>query len=154
MASPPGVRPKTYTYQTRVEWAGARAGQLHAEGKQSFRVASPPEFKGEAGVWSPEDLFVASVNVCTMTTFLSFAERAGLRLAAYASTAEGTLELADGAFRFTRVVIRPTLVVPADQVEQARKVMDDAHKKCLVSNSMRCEVVVEASVAAASGPGH
>jgi organic hydroperoxide reductase OsmC/OhrA len=142
----PGVRPKTYTYQTRVEWTGARAGQLHAEGKPSFRVASPPEFKGEAGVWSPEDLFVSSVNVCTMTTFLSFAERAKLALAAYSSGAEGTLELVDGSFRFTRIVIRPILRVPADQVEQARQLMHDAHAKCLVSNSMRCEVLVDATV--------
>jgi len=149
MADTPGIRPKSYTYQTRVEWAGARAGQLHAEGKPTFRVASPPEFKGEAGVWSPEDLFVSSVNVCTMTTFLSFAERAKLVLASYASTAEGTLELADGSFRFTRIVIKPQLRVQADQVEQARKLMHDAHAKCLVSNSMRCEVVVELTVVGA-----
>src|SRR5687768_10816971 len=109
MASAAGMRPKSYTYHTRVEWAGARAGQLHAEGKPSFRVASPPEFKGEAGVWSPEDLFVASVNICTMATFLSFAERAKLALSSYSSTAEGTLELVDGGFRFTRIVVKPVL---------------------------------------------
>ncbi|MFA5943101.1 MAG: OsmC family protein [Candidatus Thermoplasmatota archaeon] len=146
MAGTPGIRPKTYTYQTRVEWVGFRAGQLHAAGKPSFRVASPPEFKGEPGVWSPEDLFVASVNICTMTTFLSFAERAKLVLTSYASTAEGTLELVEGSFRFTRIVIKPQLHVPADQVEQAQQLMHDAHAKCLVSNSMRCVVEVEATV--------
>jgi peroxiredoxin-like protein len=151
MADTPGIRPKSYTYQTRVEWAGARAGQLHAEGKPTFRVASPPEFKGEAGVWSPEDLFVSSVNVCTMTTFLSFAERAKLALASYSSTAEGTLELVEGSFRFTRIVLKPQVHVQADQVEQARKLMHDAHAKCLVSNSMRCEVIVEPAVTAAGG---
>lgn len=147
MASGAGqVRPKTYTYRTTVAWAGGRAGQLDCDGKPGFRVASPPEFKGEAGVWSPEDLFVASVNICTMTTFLSFAERGKLTLRSYRSEAEGLLELVDGSFRFTRIVIRPRIQVPADQVDQAKKVMHDAHAKCLVSNSMRCEVVVEADV--------
>ncbi|MHB1261022.1 MAG: OsmC family protein [Thermoplasmatota archaeon] len=148
-AGEPQFRPKSYTYRTTVAWTAARAGQLECEGKPGFRVASPPEFKGEAGVWSPEDLFVASVNICTMTTFISFAERAKVVLHGYRSEAEGTLELVDGAFRFTRIVIRPRIHVPPDQVDLARKVMDDAHTKCLVSNSMRCEVVVDANVESA-----
>jgi organic hydroperoxide reductase OsmC/OhrA len=145
-AGEPQFRPKTYTYRTSVAWTGARAGQLEAEGKPGFRVASPPEFKGEAGVWSPEDLFVASVNICTMTTFLSFAERAKLVLQGYHSDAEGTLELVEGGFRFTRIVIRPRVKVPVGQVDQAGQVMHDAHKKCLISNSMKCQVIVEATV--------
>ena len=145
----PHSRPKSYTYRTSVAWTGARAGQLECEGKPGFRVASPPEFKGEAGVWSPEDLFVASVNVCTMATFLSFAERAKLVVHGYRSEAEGLLELVDGGFRFTRVAVRPRVRVLAGQAEQARKVLHDAHAKCLVSNSVRCEVVVEPDVAEA-----
>lgn len=149
MAGEPQFRPKSYTYRTSLAWTGTRAGQLECEGKPGFRVASPPEFKGEAGVWSPEDLFVASVNICTMTTFLAFAERAKIVLHGYHSDAEGTLELVDGGFRFTRIVVRPRVKVLAGHEEQARQVMEDSHKKCLVSNSMRCEVVVEADVAAA-----
>lgn len=146
VAAPPS-RPKTYAYRTAVAWTGGRAGQLGSEGKPGFRVASPPEFKGEAGVWSPEDLFVASANVCTMATFLSFAERAKVVVHGYHSEAEGTLELVEGGFRFTRIVVRPRVRVLAGHVELARQAMQEAHAKCLVSNSMRCEVVVEADVA-------
>lgn len=144
----PQFRPKSYSYHTTVAWTAGRGGQLESVGKPGFHVASPPEFKGEAGVWSPEDLFVASVNICTMTTFLSFAERSKVLLQSYRSEAEGLLELVEGSFRFTRIVVRPRIHVPPDQVELARKVMHDAHAKCLISNSMRCEVVVEGDVAA------
>ncbi|MBI3191832.1 MAG: OsmC family protein, partial [Pedosphaera parvula] len=58
-----------------------------------FRVASPPEFKGEAGVWTPEDLFVAAVNVCTMTTFAAFAQRLNLPVLSYRCEAEGPFTL-------------------------------------------------------------
>lgn len=84
-----------------------------------------------------------------MTTFISFAERAKIVLHGYHSEAEGVLELVEGGFRFTRVVIRPKVKVLAGQVDQAKQVLQDAHAKCLVSNSMRCEVVVEPSVDAA-----
>ena len=143
----PQFRPRSYTYHASVAWTGGRGGQLESAGKPGVHVASPPEFKGEVGVWTPEDLFVASVNICTMTTFLSFAERSKILLQSYRSEAEGLLELVEGSFRFTRIVIRPRIRVPPDQVELARKVMHDAHSKCLISNSMRCEVVVEANVA-------
>jgi organic hydroperoxide reductase OsmC/OhrA len=146
MASPSVVRPKSYTYTADVAWTGARAGSLTSAGKPALRVASPPEFRGEAGVWTPEDLFVASANICTMTTFLSFAERRGIDLRSYTSSAQGTLELVDGTFQFTKILIRPVLGVPAQQVADATQVMHEAHSKCLIANSMKCEVDVEPTV--------
>lgn len=49
----PKVRHKTFSYRTALEWAGNRAGILTAEGKLSFRVASPPELKGNRGCGLP-----------------------------------------------------------------------------------------------------
>ena len=143
-----GNRPKSYTYHTSLEWRDGRAGQMASGDKLAFRVASPPEFRGEAGVWSPEDLFVASANACTMTTFLAFAERQALEVLSYTSDAEGLLELVERGFRFTRITLRPVIQVDAAQVESARQVMHEAHSKCLISRSMACEVVVETTVTA------
>lgn len=143
----PTMRPKTYTYQNQLEWGGARGGTLAAHGKPDLRVASPPEFKGEAGVWTPEDLFVGALNICTMTTFVSHAERAGLKLRSYRSSAEGLLELVEGSFRFTRVVVRPEIAVegPATAADVERH-LHESHKRCLVSNSVRCAVILEPTV--------
>ncbi|MGH9425673.1 MAG: OsmC family protein, partial [Terriglobia bacterium] len=66
----PKVRFKSFTYKTGLKWVEEKSGMLSSSGKPSLKVASPPEFKGEAGVWTPEDLFVASVEICQMTTFL------------------------------------------------------------------------------------
>ena len=85
------VRSKVYTYRTTVRWTGRKTGVASSAGKPDVQVATPPEFKGHEGIWSPEDLYVASINVCVMTTFLAFAERAGLSFAGYESEAEGRL---------------------------------------------------------------
>lgn len=148
----PGIRYKTFTYRTQAQWVENRAGALRSEGKPEFRVSSPPEFKGEAGVWTPEDLFVAAVNVCTMTTFLAFAQRMQIPLVSYTSDAEGALEFVDGGYRFTRVVLRPRIMVGNEEaIEQARKTLHDAHEKCLISNSIRSEVVLEPRIEKATG---
>lgn len=136
---------KTFTYHTRLQWLENRAGQMNSEGKPSFRVASPPEFKGEAGVWTPEDLFVAAVEACTMTTFLAFAGRLQIPLLAYESSAEGVLEFSDGGYHFTKVIVRPKITVANESaIAQAQKTMADAHHNCLIANSIKSEVVIEA----------
>ena len=139
-----GVRHKSFKYHTAVEWTSGRSGRIEAEDRPSVDVSSPPEFRGEAGVWTPEDLFVAAVNTCTMTTFLAISEKAGFEVVGYRSDAEGTLEFSDGSFRFTRVVVRPTIIV-ADHlaIDTAMELIARAHDKCLVGNSIRAEVEIE-----------
>jgi len=103
------VRSKVYTYHTSVKWTDQRKGVISSAGKPDIQVATPPEFKGHEGIWSPEDLFVASANICLMTTFLAVAERAGLAFTSYESAAEGRLELVDGKFQFTAITLKPTI---------------------------------------------
>jgi len=142
------VRAKSYQYVTSVRWTGEKRGALTAAGKPSIEVATPPEFKGHEGIWSPEDLYVASVNVCVMSTFLAFAGRASLDFAEYESEAEGLLELVDGRFVFTKIVVRPRIALrsPGDRAA-AEEILHKAEKHCLVSNSIRTEVTLEPTFA-------
>ncbi len=141
------VRSKTYTYSTRVRWTERKIGSISAAGKPDIQVATPPEFKGHEGIWSPEDLFVASANICLMTTFLAFAERAGLAFTSYESEAEGLLELVEGKFQFTRITLRPTLTVKRNEdTAKAKEILEKAEANCLISNSMKARVTLEPTV--------
>lgn len=141
------VRSKSYTYAASVSWSGQKKGFARSAGKPDIEVATPPEFKGHEGIWSPEDLFVSAVNVCVMTTFIAFAERAGLAFTAYSSDVEGKLELVDGGFRFTEVRLRPrvTLASPADR-EKAGEILAKAEANCLISNSISAKVSLEPEI--------
>lgn len=146
ISAAPKSKYKTFTYHTGLCWTENRAGQLNSEGKPGFRVASPPEFKGESGVWTPEDLFVAAVETCTMTTFLAFAQRLQIPFVSYESSAEGFLEFVDGRYRFTKIFVRPHVVVENESaIPQAQKTIDDAHHHCLIAHSIKSEVVIEAT---------
>ncbi|HET6371498.1 MAG TPA: OsmC family protein [Nitrospiria bacterium] len=141
------VRPKSYRYQTAVRWTGERKGIASSAGKPDVEVATPPEFKGHAGIWSPEDLFVASANICLMTTFLSFAERAGLSFTAFESEAEGLLELVDGKFVFTSIVLKPRITLkPGEDAGKAKGLIEKAEANCLISNSMKAKVTLEPNI--------
>jgi len=138
---------KGHTYRTAVRWTGEKRGISTASGKPPIDVATPPEFQGHEGIWSPEDLFITSVNVCVMMTFLAFAERAKVSLTRYESEAEGQLEFVDGGFQFTSVTVKPqVLMKPGTDGGKAHELMAKAEKYCLVSRSVKSRVAVEAII--------
>lgn len=141
------VRTKSFTFTTAVRWTGERKGTISAAGKPDVQVATPPEFKGHEGIWSPEDLYVASANLCVMTTFLAFAERTGLQFSSYESEAEGTLEFMGDRFLFTKIVLRPRITLkPGELKAKAEEVLHKAERNCLISASMKTEVVLEPTI--------
>src|SRR5580765_415230 len=85
-----------YFYETEVEWTDQRRGDLESPGLASLEVASPPEFQGHEGVWTPEHYFVAAVNSCFMTTFLAIAEMSKLEFLSFDCKAVGKLEKVEG----------------------------------------------------------
>lgn len=148
MASPK-KKYKTFTYKNSLQWSENRAGILSADQKQDLAVASPPEFKGEPDKWSPEDLFVASVNSCTMTTFLALAFHKDLPLEFYESSAEGLLERTENGYEFTQITVNPIVrVQTADAVEEAEQLMKKAHDRCLIANSIKGETIINADIQA------
>lgn len=138
---------KTFFYHTSVEWKSERQGYLRAEDKPEIFISSPPEFKGIPGIWTPEDFFVASAEMCTMTTFLAFGFRKGISLKSYKSTAEGVLENVDGKYRFTKITIRPEVVIGKEWTkEQVEELFHQAHDNCLIANSMKAAVHIEPAI--------
>jgi organic hydroperoxide reductase OsmC/OhrA len=79
-----------------------------------------------------------------MTTFLAFAERAGLAFSSYESDAEGKLELVEGKFQFTAITLKPTITLqPGADAGKAKELIEKAEANCLISNSMKATVTLE-----------
>lgn len=147
MDTAPVKRYRTFEYHTRTRWQHDKEGVISSEGKPDIDVASPPEFKGVPGKWTPEDLFIASIDLCQMTTFLAFAARAALSLKSYESRATGVLENDNGGYRFTRVVLSPIITVnrPAQETD-IKALVESAHAHCLIGRSVNSVVSVEPTI--------
>jgi organic hydroperoxide reductase OsmC/OhrA len=147
----PRIRHKTFTYKSQLNWTGHQSGLLDSDGKQSLFVSSPPEFKGSSGHWTPEDMFVASVETCTMLTFLALAHRNNYLILSYSSKAEGILEFVEGDYRFTTINVHPIIsVADMETAEAVEKIIPDVHRHCIITNSIRAEVNIKADVRIAS----
>jgi organic hydroperoxide reductase OsmC/OhrA len=149
MSDTPNVRVKSlqFTYKTYLKWDGEKKGTLSSSGKPDIKIATPPEFKGHPGIWSPEELLVASVNICIMTTFLYYAGRKELEFLRYESTAEGLLERIEKDLLFTKVTVVPRILVSLEKdVETVKELIELSEKNCFISNSLKTEVVVRPEI--------
>jgi organic hydroperoxide reductase OsmC/OhrA len=134
-------RYKSFRYTNNLTWENARRGKSSAPGKAPMEIGSPPEFKGEPGVWCPEELLVAALNGCLMLTFISLAQGKGVQFVSYESAAEGLLENVDGKFLITEVSVAPTVVLKSDgDLEKARTIIDQVEEHCFISNSIKAKV--------------
>jgi organic hydroperoxide reductase OsmC/OhrA len=138
---PTGKTYKSFRYSNNLAWDTARRGRTSAPGKPDIEIGSPPEFKGEAGVWAPEEMLVAALNACMMLTFVAFAQGRKLELVAYESSAVGLLENVDGKYRIVEVCVRPIVVLSSEaDIAAARTIMAEVKQNCFISNSITAEV--------------
>ena len=138
---------KSFSYENNIAWKSARRGVVRAAGKPDLEVSSLPEFKGEAGIWTPEDLFVGALNTCILMTFVAFAKQKGLDFASYECRAEGKLEFVEGKYRFTEVKLYPQIVVRSPQdVERSKEILKSAHANCFISNSISSAVTLSPEI--------
>jgi len=137
-----------YFYETEVEWASGRRASLRSSGLPALEIAPPPEFQGAPGIWTPEHLFVASVNACFVVTFLAIAELSKLDFVSFASRAVGKLDKIEGSgYQITEVVLKPTLIVRfAHDMERATRLIQKAERNCLISNSIKTVVKLELEI--------
>jgi len=138
---------KSFRYSAGLVWTGGRNGRASSAGKTDITVGSPPDFRGEEGVWSPEHLFVSSVSTCLMLTFLAMAERRNVEVSAYTSDAEALLENVEGKYQVTTVTVRPKITLnSAAGLDAAREITGRMEANCFISNSIKSRIDLQAQL--------
>jgi len=136
---------KPYYYETEIEWKGEKDLKLGSGKLPIIEAGAPPEFKGREGNWSPEHLFVASLNSCYTLTLLAIAEFSKVSLVSLSSTAKGKLEKVQGSgYQITEIIVKPTVVTAsADDLSRMPRIFEKAKENCFVSNSIKTTIKIE-----------
>jgi len=139
-------------FVSSARWTGGRNGIATGHDVQPLiNFSAPPEFQGEAGVWTPEHFFTAAVATCFVNTFQAISTFSKFSAVGLDVSVEGTVEKGEGGYRFTRVTVRPVLTVQneADR-ERGMRLLEKAEKACLVSRSLNSEMILEPKILEAS----
>lgn len=137
---------KEHYYEVSVKWKEGRIGELSSPVlDKTIECATPPEFpNGVPGIWSPEHLFVAAINSCYMATFLAIAENFKVGIESFSCDTTAKLEMVEGRYIISQAEVLPKAkLVNIDDTEKALKVMEKAKAGCLVTNSMKTEIILK-----------
>ena len=141
------LEPAVFNFETSARRTGRHAGEMSAPGIPQVGLGCPKCFGGDEKNWTAEHLFISAVETCIMMTFDEIAARSGVEIISYESSAEGELRTVDHTFRFSKVIVRPKIVVgEGATLEKAQKMIEKAHRRCLVTNSLVTETCLEPEI--------
>lgn len=142
----------SHLYRATAYWMVDKRGIVSGEKiPQSIEFSSPPEFGGEAEMWTPEHFFLAAISTCFISTFRAIAEFSKFDTVALDVAVEGILNKEEGGFRFTEVKVRPVLTLATDEErERGIKLLYKAERVCLVSRSLNSKITMEPVVQVSS----
>ena len=141
------MQPFPHHYDAHL--AGGPTGyvRLSTAGLPDLSAAAPKNFDGPGDAWSPEHLLLAAVEACFLLTLRAVAGMSKLEFTAIQVDVEGTVDRKNGVTRFTEIVLRPRLTVPAGTDHaRALRVMEKSEMACLVSASLSTPIRLEPEI--------
>lgn len=137
--------PHRYVAVVSAEPAGDVA--MSGSALPTLATDTPIEFGGPGHHWSPETLVVGAIADCLALTFRGVAHAWKLQWVSMRCEAEGTLDRVDGLMQFTHIALRVRLGVPdGASVESALRALERAERTCLIANSLKATIRLDADV--------
>ncbi len=138
----------SFSYSAQAHWTHHKRGILEVTDiPRTINFAAPPEFGGEPGLWTPEHMLIGAVATCYVSTFRAMADYSQLPFHGMDVKVEGTIEKQEGGFRFSNIVVRPTVILEkAEDRDRAQRLVEKAERACLVSRSLACKIALESDV--------
>ena len=134
-------------YKTKVVWTGGHDGELACGNGTKMSFSAPPALQGRYGVMTPEDAFIAALNMCFHMMFIWATERLRIQLISYECEAEGhVVDLLDRTSVFEQTVLKPRIKVKAESLGRVEKALEWARKYSLIANSIKPPVLIEPTI--------
>ena len=141
------MKPLPHVYHAQLVGAAEGYAVVSVPGIPELRTAPPADFDGPGDAWSPEHLLLAAVETCFLFTLQAVARASKLEFTSLHLEANGTVDRKEGATRFTEIVLRPRLTLPAGgDRNRAMRVLEKSEKACLISASLSTPIRLEPEI--------
>ncbi len=137
--------PFPHQYSATISRTFASRARVEAPPRPSLHGGPSSELEGDVSSWSPEHLVLSSLGLCMLTTFAALAARDANEVLRCAALARGTVDRTPEGLMFTSIILGIDMEI-AGNVEQVERTLEDAKQYCLVLNSLRVPVIVEAQI--------
>jgi organic hydroperoxide reductase OsmC/OhrA len=137
--------PFPHQYSATISRTFSSRARVEAPPRPSLHGGPSSQLEGDVASWSPEQLVLSSLGLCLLTTFEAFAARDGFEILRWVASARGTVDRTPEGLMFTSIVLGIDMEVTG-HLEQVERTLEDAKQYCMVLNSLRVPVIVEAQI--------
>jgi peroxiredoxin-like protein len=139
---------ETHEFKVAITWTGERQGDINLDGRPALVLSSPEAFGGQAGCYTPQELFVSSITACYMTTSLSILRRMKQTIDALTINGAGVIERdPEGGWRFSEIIVKLNIqVADTKTTTKIARVVKLAKKYCMISKAVSCPIHMELEV--------
>ena len=147
-------RLKDFRFSVHASQLPRKRVRLSAAGKTPLEAATPPEFRGGTpGMWSPEDLLVASVAACYSLTLDALATQRDVPIRSVSVEGVGHVtRRAEGRIGFVVVELLVEVAVEPGFEAAAKRVAHAAKQSCIVGHALEIPIELELSVRTGAAP--
>lgn len=132
-----------------VSASGGTEGNVvvSGEGLPDLDTQGPPQFGGPEGIWSPETMLTGAVANCFILSFRAIARASKFEWTALQVNVDGILDRPERATYFTGFNIHAVLdITDGANAQMAERLLEKAEKICLVTASMKSEIVLTTEI--------
>jgi organic hydroperoxide reductase OsmC/OhrA len=138
---------KSHRYGVRTEWHDGKRVTVSAPGKPVLDAALPSDFKnGVPGVWSPEELLIASLATCFELTMIAVAQYRDVPLHDVRVDATGHVERKGYLYRLILLELDVHAETDVGRRGDIEHIVHVAHEGCLVGNALDVPVRIDVSI--------
>lgn len=144
----PGKKEKQFLFSVQLNCREKEMSVLTVKNTpHHIKVTTPIEFDGQGNEWSPEQLFLASISSCFVSTYLFFAKSEKLEGIELECEIIGQVEMINEKYRFTNINLFPKIMIASESLrEKANKVLEKTHQHCLVAQSVNAFIFYHSEV--------
>lgn len=138
-------------YHVDVLWDGETGGSVRCDKCDELRIDMPEDFEGHGRSPCPDQLFLASIGGCLLTTFIHFANRFQLGIGDLGISVEGEVSLIEGVgYRIRSVEVKVRVEADTEEVEVAEKCAELARDYCHITKSIENAIPVDVAIEVSS----
>ena len=138
-----------HVYEMKSRWVKEKIVTIEVDGKPTIECATPVGFWPERppNLYSPEDLFLASAVACYGVSIPGVAKRFHAEFNDFEVSAKANLIKGEFGWEFEKISISAKITVSTNKdKKKMTKVAERAHRYCVVANSMKCSVDIDAEI--------
>ncbi|AGH81545.1 OsmC-like protein [Psychromonas sp. CNPT3] len=141
------MQPLPHYYHVQSHASPSNYLRVKSHSLPDLNVASPLEFDGPGGQWSPATLLMSSLSSSYLISFKTLARHAQLDWVEIDCVSNGLLDRVEKITQFVTIKHNITLKLNSkSSAEEALMLLHKAEEICLISNSMKCEIILDCNI--------